>query len=97
LFYNGGAVKKELNTVARDSLVHQTSELMQDLNDRKRDIERSLQYLEEARNSSYTAPMAEVRTILKVASDRIAFDLCKRKTAIRNLAEVANQIKGSEE
>ncbi len=75
-------MKKELNTVARDSLVHQITELMDDLRV-------AMNYLEQARNSSYTEGMDEVRTVLNIASKRIGEPNNNRAL---NLAGVASQI-----
>lgn len=83
---------KELNTEARDSLVYQITEAMDDLNQKKHDLETALNYMEQARSSSYTEPMDEVKIILDITSKRLEFDLAIHKSKALNLAGVAAEI-----
>ena len=85
-------MKREINITARDSLVFQITEAMDDLTQRKHDIDAALDYLEQARNSSYTEPMNEVATLLNIAAKRLEPELEPHKTKATNLAGVAGEI-----
>lgn len=89
-------MKPERNTTARDSLVYQITEAMDDLKQKNDDIQAAMNYMEQARNSCYTNPMDEVRTILKIAHDRLNFDIDIYKQKALNLAGVADEIYKSE-
>jgi len=81
-----------LNHPARDSMVHQITDAMDDLNQKKRDLEVALSYMEQARNSSYTESMDEVKVVLHIVSKRLEMNVDKDRTKVMNLAGVADQI-----
>lgn len=85
-------MKTERNNTARDSMVYQITEAMDDLRQKSNDIQAALNYMEHARNSSYTESMAEVRTILKIAHDRLEVDLGLDAMKALSLAGVADEI-----
>lgn len=89
-------MKKELNHHARDSMVFQITEAMDDLRHKREDVDVALNYMEQARSASYTNPMNEVRTILKIAHDRLAVNFEPDQTKALNLAGVADEIYESE-
>jgi len=93
----GGIMKKEINIDARDSLVFQITELMDDLKPEIDNMKAAFDYLEQARNSSYTEPMGEVKLILMMAHNRLDVDLRRYASKISNIAGVAKEIGGSEE
>ncbi len=85
-------MKKELNHKARDSLVYQITEAMEDLRQKGENIQVALSYMEQARNSSYTESMAEVKIILEMAVKRLSVDIQPDQTKVLNLAGVAEEI-----
>ncbi len=85
-------MKKDLNHHARDSLVYQITEAMDDLRQKSDNIQAALNYMEQARNSSYTNPMNEVRTLLKIAHDRLDTNFGPDQMKALSLAGVAQQI-----
>ena len=82
----------ERNTFARDRLVSQITELIEELRPVLDDIESAMGYLDQARNQSYTSPMDEVRAVLMIARRRIQIDTKTHTDKAFNLAGVANMI-----
>jgi hypothetical protein len=92
MFYNKDAIKKELNTAARDSLVNQIGEAMQEIDERIESIRVGLQYMINARSDCYTGNLIEIRTMLAIASKRLEEDFSDMQTKTLNLAGVADEI-----
>lgn len=73
-------------------MAYQITEAMDDLNEKLKSIQAALNYMEQARNSSYTESMAEVKIVLDMAAKRLEIDLGLDAMKTLNLAGVAEEI-----
>lgn len=89
-------MKKELNIQARDSLVNQITETMQEIDERIESLKIGLQYMDNARAGAYTEDLLEIRTMLGIASRRCEEDFSDMQKKTSNLARVADEINQSE-
>ncbi len=85
-------METELNTTARDKMVHQISEAMTDITEKMNALKIAMNYLEEAQNSSYTEPMDKVKVVLAIASRNLDVAFHKDSKKAMRLAGVADQI-----
>jgi len=89
-------MKKELNIQARDSLVNQITETMQEIDARIESLKVGLRYMDNARAGAYTEDLLEIRTMLGIASKRCEEDFSDMQKKASNLARVADEINQSE-